>query len=76
MGSFGGRGGCGAFTCRLSWQTAQGGSRGAGERAEKGSLSAACSLPTPPYKKSTPESPKVGVPPPCVVPVAVCEEYG
>ena len=36
MGSFGGRGGCGAFTCRLSWQTAQGGSRGAGEWAEKG----------------------------------------
>ena len=32
----------------------------------------------PPYKKSTPESPKVhvGVPLPCVVPVAVCEEYG
>ena len=36
MDSFGGRGGCGAFTCRLSWQTAQGGSRGAGEWAEKG----------------------------------------
>ena len=35
MGSFGGRGGCGAFTCRLSWQTAQGGSRGAGEWAER-----------------------------------------
>ena len=28
------------------------------------------------YKKSAPESPKVGVPPPCVVPVAVCEECG
>ena len=30
----------------------------------------------PPYKKSAPESPKVGVPPPCVVPVVVCEECG